>query len=159
MQQNIIVMGVSGSGKSTIGSMIARELDLEFLDADDFHPKSNKEKMAAGTPLTDEDRLPWLKTLQQQLERPHIVLACSALKTSYRDVLDPDRNHLWVFLNGSREVIAQRMSERKGHFMSKSLLDSQIDTLEVPKGVIEVNIDQAPEDIVTQILNDLQTQE
>lgn len=152
-------MGVSGSGKSTIGSMVARELDLEFLDADDFHPKSNKEKMAGGTPLTDEDRLPWLKTLSNQLERPHVVLACSALKSSYRDVLDPERHHIWIFLNGSRETLARRMTDRQGHFMSKSLLDSQLDTLETPKGAIEVDIDRSPEEIVTQILNDLQTQE
>ena len=153
----VVVMGVSGSGKTTIGKLLASELDWDFADADDFHPQANVQKMAAGIPLTDQDRAPWLQRLRQVIfERlsanQNLVLACSALKASYRELLavDPERM-LFVYLKGSYELIASRMLERKGHFMKEEMLKSQFDALEEPGGAFVVEISEEPSAIVKRI--------
>jgi gluconokinase len=140
----IIVMGVSSSGKSTVGSAIARALHAPFLDGDGYHPEANVEKMRAGIPLTDEDRWPWLERLALALHeaadrKDAAVGACSALKREYRQYLaDKAREPiLFVYLDGSREVIAERMARRKHEYMPTSLLDSQFATLEVPDPATE----------------------
>jgi gluconokinase len=142
----IIVMGVSGSGKSTLGALLAERLGVPFLDADEFHPPANVAKMAAGTPLTDEDRRPWLESLNAMLKgRDSAVLACSALKRSYREVLARDIPRCtFVFLNGSLELIRSRLAERKHRYMPASLLESQFATLEPPADAIEIDVGQAP---------------
>ena len=129
----IVVMGVSGSGKSTVGAALAQRLQVPFADADDFHPEANIAKMTAGQPLTDDDRWPWLEALGAWLETHSegAVMTCSALKRSYRDVL---RQHVpalgFIHLHGDRALIAQRQATRPGHFMPAALLDSQFATLE-----------------------------
>ena len=160
-QKVYVAMGVSGTGKTTIGKLLAQKLDVPFFDGDDFHPVANVEKMHAGIPLDDKDREGWLKALNQ-LAKEHkssgAVIACSALKQSYRNLLkDGMGPHLdFIFLEGSFELIKNRMEQRKGHFMPIQLLQSQFDTLEVPKNVLTVSIDQAPEKLVAQILQNLQ---
>lgn len=139
----IIIMGVSGTGKSTIGSALASQLGIPFYDADDFHPLANVAKMSSGQPLTDEDRMPWLQILAKQLrEWPSAVLACSSLKESYRQVLNAGNNLQWVFLQGSRDTILQRMNARSDHFMKPAMLDSQLSTLEEPAYGLRVSIEQ-----------------
>ena len=151
----IIVMGVSGSGKSTVGKKLAASLDLPFYDADDFHPIANVEKMDAGIPLTDADRIPWLQELGNQLTKwPKAVLACSALKESYRQLLGAKNPDLkWVYLEGSKETILNRMKMRKNHFMKPEMLDSQIATLEPPAYGLKVSIEGSPEQIQERMLN------
>lgn len=129
----IVVMGVSGSGKSTVGAALAQRLRVPYADADDFHPQANIDKMSAGHPLTDEDRYPWLERIGQWLADHHGggVMSCSALKRSYRDQLrrhEPDT--VFLHLSGSHEVIARRQASRPGHFMPPELLASQFATLE-----------------------------
>jgi gluconokinase len=138
----VVVMGVSGSGKTTIGKLLAQRLGCEFLDGDDFHPPANVAKMAAGIPLTDEDRWPWLEGLNDKLRaRKDAVLACSALKQAYRDILARGLSHcVFVYLNGSLELIQGRLEHRKHHYMPASLLQSQFATLEPPRDAIEVDI-------------------
>lgn len=158
--KTIIVMGVSGSGKSLVGSLLAAKLDGIFEDGDDFHPVSNKAKMSTGTPLTDDDRWPWYAVLRQRIEdmrhlTPIYVLACSALKPIYRDKLrahDHAANLRFVLLDGSRELISSRITARKGHFMPPSLLESQLATLEPTPDLVRVSIDQTPEQIVAEIM-------
>ncbi len=135
----VVVMGVSGSGKSTVGLAMARQLDLPFLDADDYHPAANVDKMARGKALTDEDRRPWLESLSRAIggeaEREGgVVAACSALKRSYRrHILERiGRPAVFVFLDGDRETLYERMHKRSDHFMPPSLLDSQLADLEKP---------------------------
>lgn len=150
----IIVMGVCGSGKSTIGSDLASKLDLPFFDADDFHPKANVNKMANGQPLDDTDRLPWLEILANKLkDEQNTVLACSALKEKYREILQSkvDQVH-WVYLQGEKELIAERMKSRGGHYMKGEMLDSQFATLEVPSYGHHISIDQEPEQVVRQLI-------
>lgn len=153
----IILMGVSGAGKTTLGARLAEALGWRFLEGDAFHPPENVAKMAAGIPLTDQDRLPWLQRLRElitdELERGEdAVLACSALKQSYRVMLtvDPSRER-WVFLWAPREVIAQRIAHRTGHFMPPSLLDSQLATLEAPADALRVDVTPGPDVAVATI--------
>ncbi|MBD1935266.1 MULTISPECIES: gluconokinase [Cyanophyceae] len=153
----IIVMGVSGSGKSTVAELLAKELNWDFSDADSFHSPTNIEKMSQGVPLTDADRMPWLQAMQQAIDQwlqkdKNVVLACSALKESYRQALwrDPEQMEL-VYLKGSFEAIAQRLGLRQNHFMTKKLLQSQFDTLEEPQKGITVDVSGSPDAIVQQI--------
>ncbi|GAA3767758.1 gluconokinase [Terriglobus aquaticus] len=159
-RQIFVLMGVSGSGKSTIGTLLAQRLHIPFLDADDFHPQANKDKMHAGHPLTDEDRWPWLATLNRLL-RDHAaqgtgcVLACSALREVYRDKLAdglPPGTVDFVLLQGSRELIQSRLAQRRHEFMNSKLLDSQFATLETPDDAIKVTNDRSPDQVVDDIL-------
>jgi gluconokinase len=149
----VVVMGVSGSGKSTIGAPLAVRLGVPFLDADEFHPPANVAKMAAGTPLTDADRQPWLERLNANLRAlPDAVLACSALKEGYRRILSSDiRDCRFVHLKGNIDLIRSRLADRRHRYMPASLLESQFATLEPPQGAIEVDIRQGVEDCVAEI--------
>lgn len=154
----LIVCGVSGAGKTTVGRLLAQRLGWEFLDADDVHPPANVQKMRRGEPLTDDDRRPWIDALRDRLEqgareqRP-MVVACSALKKSYRDRLGIDQQRvLSVFLDGPKDLIERRIARRRHEFMPRSLLDSQFEALEPPGAGIRVAIDATPEDIVGRIL-------
>lgn len=157
----LIVMGVSGSGKSTIAAALAERLAWTFEDGDRFHPPSNVAKMRSGQPLTDEDRWPWLQAIADEIERVckagrHVVIACSALKRAYRTVLVRGRGDTrFVFLDGSQALVADRLAQRKGHFMPPGLLDSQFKTLEPPQAdehPIIVSIDAPVEVIVSNIV-------
>ena len=160
MKRLYIVMGVSGSGKSLIGSEVAKATGGTYIDGDDYHPKANLDKMSSGEPLTDEDRWPWLEEVVKQLvsiEGTGFV-GCSALKRSYRDFITnaSDEPVQFLFLTGSRELLASRMGARTGHFMPADLLDSQLDTLEVPQAdedAITVEVDATPEEIVAFIVD------
>ncbi len=157
----VIVMGVAGSGKSTVGAALAARLGWEFRDADGFHPPANIAKMKAGTPLTDEDRWPWLNAIRSHMDAENAagrsgVIACSALRESYRDVLG--RGLPWVLfshLAGSKELIASRMQARAGHFMPVALLDSQFATLETPVDAIRLDIAKPPEALVEEVVRRL----
>lgn len=142
----VVVMGVSGCGKSTVGALLARRLGCEFLDADAFHPPQNVAKMAAGTPLTDDDRWPWLERLNAELRKHKAaVLACSALKESYRRTLAKGVACRFVHLRGPLELIRSRMQTRSHRYMPASLLESQFAALEPPRDAIEVDIAEPPE--------------
>lgn len=153
-------MGVSGTGKSTIGKLLSQKLGIPFFDGDDFHPESNVKKMSAGIPLNDDDREGWLIQLNQ-LAQSHTstgaVIACSALKKSYRDMLHTNMEDRlgFVFLEGSFELIKSRLEQRKGHFMTSELLQSQFNTLEPPTDAIAVSIALPPEEMVSQIMQSL----
>ncbi|MBC2594514.1 gluconokinase [Ruficoccus amylovorans] len=187
----VVLMGVSGAGKTLIGQKLATAIGGEFFDGDDSHPAANVAKMRAGLPLDDADRLPWLRRLRALIEEredrrngarsgsgfqteasktgsaeagasegcapaitpPPVILACSALKASYREILAPagDPRVRFVYLTGSFEQIAQRLRERRGHFMPESLLRSQFEALEPPAEALSVDIGQSPEAIVAQI--------
>jgi carbohydrate kinase (thermoresistant glucokinase family) len=156
----VIVMGVSGVGKSTVGRRLAQELGFEFADADDFHPPSNVRKMARNIPLTDADRWPWLRRMARQIARWRregldVVLACSALKLSYRHLLTGGQLDVrLVYLRGDREIIRERLQMRRGHFMLPGLLESQLTTLEPPileENAIEVGTADPPEAIVATV--------
>ena len=160
----LIVMGVSGSGKSTIADKLAERLRWSYEDGDKFHPASNVAKMSAGHPLTDEDRWPWLQAIADEIDRvckagQHAVIACSALKRAYRDVLVHGRCDVRiVYLKGTQELIAKRLAARKNHFMPSGLLDSQFKTLEPPgesENPVTVSIDAIVEAIVDDIVNQL----
>lgn len=157
----VIVMGVSGAGKTTVGETLAHALGWRFWDADDFHSAGNVAKMAAGTPLTDADRAPWLERLreliQDALESDEgLVLACSALRESYRERLTVDAAHQrWVYLRASRELLAQRLARREGHYMPASLLDTQLAALEPPRDALAVDASEAPDGVVARILQGL----
>lgn len=157
----IYIMGVSGSGKTTIGKLLSAGTGLPFFDADDFHTEHNKQKMKAGEALTDEDRQPWLLQLQQlavkQSGLQGAVIACSALKEQYREILTNGvPNPVWIFLEGSYELIYTRMQERSGHFMPAQLLQSQFNSLEVPENAYTISITKQPEEITSQIVQYLQ---
>jgi gluconokinase len=157
----IVVMGVSGSGKSTVGALLAGKLGWPYAEADDFHPIANVEKMAAGQPLTDDDRLPWLAAIgawiDEQIEagRPAVV-SCSALKRAYRDRLRAGRPQVrLVYLRGDRDLIATRLATRHGHFFQAEMLDSQFAVLEEPtpdEHVLAVSIGGTPDEIVAEII-------
>jgi gluconokinase len=153
----VILMGVTGCGKTTVGTMLAEACGWDFHDADDYHPPQNVAKMRSGTPLTDEDRRPWLERLNRELKRERqAVLACSALKESYRAALARDLPDCrFVHLRGSIELIRARLGERRHRYMPASLLESQFATLEPPAGAIEVDIAMAPENCVETIASAL----
>ena len=151
-----IVMGVTGSGKTTVGRRLAEELGWEFADADDFHPRANVEKMERGIPLNDEDRGPWLDRLRIQItnwiESNHnTALACSALKRTYRQELSVGPEVRFVYLKGSAELIAQRLRARRGHFADEKILAGQFADLEEPETAVVVDISRTPEKIVAEI--------
>jgi gluconokinase len=156
----VVLMGVTGSGKTTIGELLASRSNAVFADADDYHPAANKQKMAAGHPLNDEDRQPWLDTLNQLMRGWYQagksgILACSALKQKYRDTLASDMPHnamTFVWLDTPKEVIAERLAARHHEFMNPNLLQSQFDTLEPPADALRIVNDRAPEQIVESIL-------
>lgn len=154
----IFVIGVSGSGKTSVGRLLAKELNIDFIDADDHHPQTNIEKMKSGIPLTDEDRLPWLDRLHQ-IAKNHLdtgcVIACSALKQTYRNQLSETiiDDVFWIYLKGSYDLIYNRMKNRANHFMDARMLKSQFETFEEPINAIEIAITKAPETIVKEIIN------
>jgi len=161
----LVVMGVSGSGKSTVADALAKKLSWIYEDGDRFHPPSNVAKMSAGHPLTDEDRWPWLQAIADEIERVckaggRAVIACSALKRGYRDVLVHGRTDVRIiFLDGDKELIAGRLAQRQGHFMPPGLLESQFKTLEPPdagENPVTVSIDASVDAIVDDIIRQLQ---
>lgn len=157
----IYITGVAGAGKSTIGSLLAGDLSIPFFDGDDFHPEANIKKMACGRPLDDQDRFGWLKKLnalaKEQLKNNSCIIASSALKEQYREILASgiEKNVKWILLNGTPELISERIIRRQGHFMPETLLMSQFETLEIPKNALAVSTALNPEEIVTIIKNEL----
>ena len=160
-----VVMGVSGSGKTTIARMLADALRCQFQEGDDFHPQANVEKMSAGTPLTDADRQPWLEKIAAEIDGwrrrgESGVLTCSALKRAYRDIIIGERSDVTlIYLRGARELIHGRIAKRKGHFMPAALLDSQFATLEEPASderATIVDVGHRPVEIVAEIVRQLE---
>jgi carbohydrate kinase (thermoresistant glucokinase family) len=161
----VVMMGVSGSGKSTVAALLATALRCQFQEGDDLHPRENVEKMRGGTPLTDADRMPWLRNIATEIDGWRAggqsgVVTCSALKRSYRDIIIGDRRDVvLVYLKGSRELLHQRMAARHGHFMPVALLDSQFATLEEPtpdEHPITVDVGGKPADIANDIVRQLE---
>jgi len=155
----LLVMGVTGSGKSTAGKLLAERLGWGFLEADDFHSAANKEKMHRGVPLSEADRLPWLNAIHAELLAraaggTNVVLACSALRKSYREILMVGLDVKLVYLRGSRELIGERLRQRHGHFAGEAILDDQFAVLEEPSAAeaIIVDIRESPEEIVDEVL-------
>ena len=157
--QVIYIMGVSGSGKTTIGQLLSARTGYPYYDADDFHSKENKDKMKTGIPLTDEDRWPWLENIHsfvvEKIATGDIILVCSALKQIYRERLSKsiENNCKWIWLQGDYDTIMKRLQNRHGHFMPPALLRSQFEALEIPVGAIPVDIRLAPESIVNAIIS------
>ena len=157
-------MGVSGSGKTTVGQALASHLQLQFFDGDDFHSPANKAKMASGLPLTDRDREPWLETLAELMAEKDCILACSSLKKNYRktmakDMKDEDKL-VFIYLKGSQEVIERRLTNRQGHYFKAELLQSQFDALEAPtedENAVTVNCDENIDIIVETIVEYIKT--
>jgi gluconokinase len=155
----VIVFGVSGAGKTTIGKLLAEELGWKFYEADDFHPRANIEKMRSGRPLKDEDRWPWLERLREQITRSitakdNAVLACSALKRAYRERLCVSDDVKFVFLRGDYVLIERQLRRRRGHFMNPALLQSQFADLEEPQpdeDAITIEFGRTPEELVDEI--------
>ncbi|MFP4364465.1 MAG: gluconokinase [Spirochaetia bacterium] len=157
----IIVMGVSGTGKTTIGKALAKKLDADFYDADDYHPKENKEKMASRKPLNDEDRKPWLRRLSRLIKNhletnTTMVLACSALKKKYRNTLHAsDPQVTLIFLTADYEVLKSRLQNRDSHFFPAELINSQLETLEKPEDALEIDVSACRETVLENIVNTL----
>jgi gluconokinase len=156
-----VVMGVSGSGKTLIGSALAHSLGVEFVEGDDFHPEENVKRMASGIALTDEDRAPWLRSIAGRLRAAKVtgtglVVSCSALKRSYRDLLRAEAGEVrFIFLKGTRALISERLAARSGHYMPASLLDSQFAALEEPdpdERVWECDVEESPADLVAELV-------
>lgn len=162
MKNVIVIMGVSGCGKTSVGELLSKKLNIPFYDGDNFHPKENIEKMKNNIPLNDDDRLPWLKELSKNItswkKNEGAILACSALKESYRKILNAYKNtDYWVVLNGDYQLICDRISKRKNHFMKPDLLKSQIETLEVPNYGLHINISMSLPEIVNTITQNIKT--
>lgn len=152
----VIVMGVSGSGKTTVATQLASELDWKFLDADSLHSPASIAKMQAGIPLNDADRAPWLQTLRHEIERSlakdeNLTLACSALKRVYREQVLVNSDVKLVYLRGTAQVLRQRLKQRVGHFMSEQLLASQLETLEEPSEAVTVDVRHSVDEIVAEV--------
>jgi gluconokinase len=156
--QAFVLMGVAGSGKSAVGTRAAERLGWVFLDADDFHPESNVEKMRRGIPLTDEDRKPWLERLHEEVKNrlgagTSVILACSALKDTYRSLLHQGLPTMhFIYLNVDHDTVLDRLRHRQAHFFPKELLDSQFATLQAPKDALVVNANLALDDVVEQVV-------
>ena len=152
-------MGPAGSGKTTVGELLANQLSWEFADGDDFHPPANIAKMSQGIPLTDEDRLPWLQSIRDAMQQwlaqgRNAVVACSALKRSYRDLLGIDSNAKdikLVYLEGSYDQLLERLHSRKGHYMKEQMLASQLADLEEPENALTIDVSKSAEEIVSEI--------
>jgi gluconokinase len=149
-------MGPAGSGKTTVGKLLATELSWDFFDGDDFHPPANIEKMSRGVPLTDADRIPWLNSirramLQWQADERNVILACSALKRSYRDLLGINAGVKLVYLKSTYELLRERLRSRKGHYAGEQLLASQLKDLEEPMDAITIDASGSPAEIVAEI--------
>jgi len=152
----ILLMGVSGAGKTTVRQLLASELGWDFVDGDDYHPPENVEKMRKGIPLTDTDRAPWLETLRTLIagwiaEERNTVLACSALKRTYRERLRVGPEVQVVYLKGTTQILQQRLRSRRGHFMTERMLHSQLAALEEPERAVVVDVDCSSAEIVTEI--------
>ena len=152
----IIIIGVSGSGKTTIGRLLSGELGWKYYEGDDFHPPANIEKLKHGVPLDDADRKPWLESLRDLIrncleQNDSAVVACSALKQRYRDFLLVDERVILIYLKGDYELIRERLSKRRGHFLNPNLLDSQFAALEEPKTAMQVDVSLSPAEIVKSI--------
>ena len=149
----LVIMGVSGSGKTTVGKLLAGKTGGKFLDGDDFHPPENVAKMSSGIPLTDDDRQGWLETLAALIRDADefTIIACSALKASYREIL---KGAEFVFLSGSPELLAERINKRSGHYMPPGLLQSQLETLEAPSNALTLDVIDSPETLVAQIMSE-----
>ena len=149
-------MGPAGSGKTTVGKLLAAQLQWEFADADNFHSPANIEKMSRGIPLSDDDRIPWLRSLREAMlqwdaQHRNVVLACSALKRSYRELLQINSNVKLVYLKGSYELFRERLRSRKGHYAGEQILAGQFADLEEPTDAITIEAEQSPEQIVAEI--------
>jgi len=157
----IILMGVAGSGKSTVGRLLAGQLGWTFIEGDDFHPQANIDKMADAIPLTDSDRIPWLHTLHEQIHTlysrgQHCVMACSALRKKYRDLLrEPHREIYFVYLRGDADLVRQRLAGRQNHYMKTALLASQFAAMEEPDQALVVDIGPPPDRIARRIIKEL----
>jgi gluconokinase len=157
----VVLMGVSGCGKTTVGRRLSSRLGWRFIDADDFHPASNVQKMRSGVPLTDDDRWPWLDRLNgllkdEQTAGHDAIIGCSALKARYRDRLSADLSEVrWVHLKGAFELIESRLKARREHYMPPSLLASQFAALEPPGDALDLDVNADPETIVTQLVEQL----
>ena len=155
----VILLGVSGAGKTTLGRQLAQNLGWKFYEADDFHPRANIDKMERGVPLTDQDRWPWLRSLREMIEqqltaRENAVLACSALRKTYRRYLRVNEHVQFVYLRGSYELIANQIRQRHGHFMDPALLKSQFETLEEPEeteGILTIDLGRSPQELADEI--------
>jgi gluconokinase len=156
-----VVMGVAGAGKTSVGQLLARQLNVEFIEGDAFHPPENIAKMENGIPLTDSDRYPWLLALREKMDTIRkqgngAVVACSALKAKYRQILLSGGTTItWIFLDGQRSLLQQRLQQRQGHFMTAQMLDSQLAVLEKPQTAIVEDVQKAIEEIVDSILQKL----
>ena len=156
----VVVMGVAGSGKTTVGRMLADAISCPFLEGDTLHSQENVDKMSHGIPLTDADRAPWLSTIHARMadasaRGESLVVGCSALKQSYREILAGGLPVRWVYLKGSPDLIGPRILNRAGHFMKANMLASQFEALEEPAGAIVANVSEPPEVIVERILSEL----
>lgn len=156
----IVVMGVAGSGKTTVGTMLAEAMDCPFLDGDSLHPAANVEKMTRGIPLTDADRAPWLAAIHARLLEAFrsgrsLVVGCSALRQSYRNTLAEGVQITWVYLKGAEGLLQSRLQHRDGHYMKADMLASQFEALEEPSSAIVVDVAQSPDVIVEQVLAEL----
>lgn len=165
---SVVVMGVCASGKTTIGELLAEKLGRKFIDGDNLHPRANIQKMASGQPLNDDDRKPWLERIRDaayslESKNEHGIIVCSALKKIYRDqIRDGNENVSFLFLDGSKELILERMRARQGHFMKENMVNSQFETLERPENeprTIFVNIDATIEEVVASAAELIQVQD